>query len=53
MWIKIFPYSSNKKAKFNNKNGDDVNATTPYPESQTTTSSNELTITFSIGRFSL
>ena len=35
------------------KIGDDVNATTPYPESQTTTSSNELTITFSIGRYSL
>ena len=33
--------------------GDDVNATTPYPESQTTTSSNELAITLSIGGYSL
>ena len=53
MWKKIFPYSSNKKAKFTRKIGDDVNATTPYPESQTTTSSNELTITLSIGGYSL
>ena len=33
--------------------GDDVNATTPYPESQTTSSSNELAITLSIGGYSL
>ena len=42
-----------KRPNLTRKIGDDVNATTPYPESQTTTSSNELTITFSIGRYSL
>ena len=53
MWKKIFPYSSNKKPNLTRKYGDDVNATIPYPESQTTTSSNELAITLSIGGYSL
>ena len=47
------PIHQIKRPNLTRKYGDDVNATTPYPESQTTTSSNELTITFSIGRYSL
>ena len=42
-----------KRPNLTRKIGGDVNATTPYPESQTTTSSNELTITLSIGGYSL
>ena len=47
------PIHQIKRPNLTRKYGDDVNATTPYPESQTTTSSNELAITFSIGRYSL
>ena len=42
-----------KRPNLTRKIGDDVNTTTPYQETQTTTSSNELTITFSIGWYSL
>ena len=47
------PIHQIKRPNLTRKYGDDVNATTPYPESQTTTSSNELTITLSIGGYSL
>ena len=47
------PIHQIKRPNLTRKYGDDVNATTPYPESQTTTSLNELTITLSIGRYSL
>ena len=47
------PIHQIKRPNLTRKIGDDVNATTPYPESQTTTSSNELTITLSIGGYSL
>ena len=47
------PIHQIKRPNLTRKIGDDVNATTPYPESQTTTSSNELTITPSIGGYSL
>ena len=40
------PIHQIKRPNLIRKTGDDVKATTPYPESQTTTSSNELTITF-------
>ena len=53
MWKKIFPIHEIKRPNLTRKIGDDVNATTPYPDSQTTTSSNELTITLSIGGYSL
>ena len=42
-----------KRPNLTRKIGDDVNATAPYPDSQTTTSSNEFTITLSIGGYSL
>ena len=42
-----------KRPNLTRKIGDVVNASTSYPESQTTTSSNKLTITFSIGWYSL
>ena len=47
------PIHQIKRPNLTRKYGDDVNATTPYPESQTTTSSNELAITLSIGGYSL
>ena len=47
------PIHQIKRPNLTIKIGDDVNATTPYPESQTTTLSNELTITLSIGGYSL
>ena len=47
------PIHQIKRPNLTRKYGDDVNATTPYPESQTTTSLNELDITLSIGRYSL
>ena len=50
---KDIPLFMKKRPNLTRKIGDDVNATTPYPESQTTTSSNELSITFSIGGYSL
>ena len=50
---RYYPIHEIKRPNLTIKIGDDVNATTPYPESQTTTSSNELTITFSIGAYSL
>ena len=39
------PIHEIKRPNLTRKIGDDVNATTLYPDSQTTTSSNELTIT--------
>ena len=50
---RYYPIHQIKRPNLTRKYGDDVNATTPYPESQTTTSSNELTITLSIGVYSL
>ena len=47
------PIHQIKRPNLTIKIGDDVNATTPYPESQTTTLSNELTITLSIGGYPL
>ena len=46
------PIHEIKRPNLTRKIGDDVNATL-LTQSQTTTSSNELTITFSIGRYSL
>ena len=46
------PIHQIRRPNLTRKPRDDVNATTPYPYSQTTTSSIELTITLCIGRYS-